>query len=511
MGQGNTSIRQTQGTILDQRTKAKMQTMTAELVQMNHEELLNRIEQELDGNAALEVSNDTKYDIKGEEVATNDSNDTDVSNDNNDTNVNNENNDSNDNDDNDELPSTPSSSGYQIGSNNGEQETLNEHLLSQLQTFRLTTKQENVAKYIIGNIGDKGLITDRDNNEYTNADDATYDLCEDLMYYQDIPEAEELVPWVLNNVIHKMEPVGVGARTRQECILLQLADMNASAIRDLAIRIMAKNYDEVLHNHTDRIFSEYDIDSEKWQEVKDFIHNNVTYNPGAKFASSGIGNPDGVINPEYIVSSTESGDFRLTINDRLPDLVLDASFLDVAQKLDKKKEMNKREREAFVFLRDTYSNGKLFIECLRRRKELMLEILGAIVQRQRKFFLTGETRDIKPMILRDIANDIDRNQSMVSRATKDKYLYTPFGTTVEMRMFFSSAAKGGEDGEDEVSKHEIMDAIRKFIDEEDKRRPLSDEALTAKLVELGYNIKRRTVAKYRDSLNIPKTTLRRIG
>ena len=368
-----------------------------------------------------------------------------------------------------------------------------DYLTAQIGERDLTPRQTLIAKYIIGNISDTGYLQ-------RDVESMTFDIIDHTGY--DISEEE--VSRVLDEV-RELDPPGIAATNLRECLLLQLQRKTGTETARLAYTVIDKHFDLFSKKHFDKIAEALGIDRDKLKRV---IAEIAKLNPKPASSITGVSadTHSQQITPDFIVE-TEGPDTTLTLANSLPDLQISQSYSLTYEKYAAGgKPATRRERSIASDVRDKYTKAKMFIEMLRQRQQTLYRTMEAIMLRQKAFFLTGDPAALKPMVLRDIAADLGYDVSVISRATRNKYVSTEWGT-FPLKFFFSEGLqhKSGE----EVSSREILSAIEELVDGEDKRNPLSDERLREILTGRGYEIARRTVAKYREKLSIPVARLRK--
>lgn len=368
-----------------------------------------------------------------------------------------------------------------------------DHLERQLFTFRLDEKEYEIAIFLIGNIDDDGYIR-------RNLQSIVDDLAFTQNIYTDTKEVEQL----LTSYIHKLDPIGVGARNLQECLLIQLKNKEPhTAGTQLAIDLIQKSFDSFTKKHYSKLIQKHNVTEEELKEAITEIEK-LNPKPGKSFA----GNNKEIehITPDFTIKIVE-GELELTINGRnVPELRISNSY---AEMLDTYKATNKKsneQKEAVLFVKQKLDAAKWFIDAVAQRRNTLMLTMNAIMEFQKEYFLTGDETKIKPMILKDIADMIEMDISTVSRVANSKYVNTPYGTFLIKDLFSESLTN--EDGE-EVSTREIKRILQDVIRDENKKKPLTDEKLTQILKEKGYPIARRTIAKYREQLNIPVSRLRK--
>ncbi|HLP72785.1 MAG TPA: RNA polymerase factor sigma-54 [Bacteroidales bacterium] len=368
-----------------------------------------------------------------------------------------------------------------------------EYLESQLSLRNLTDKQEKLGEYILGNIDEDGYLR----RELSN-------IVDDLAFLQNIETTEEELEEVLK-VIQDLEPAGVGARNLRECLLLQMDKKDTSdPVLKLAHRIIETQFDEFTRRHYDKIISRLGITEEEMKEAIDEILK-LNPKPGGVYNDPYNRSSQAVI-PDFILELTEDG-FDLHLNSRnLPELRLSSSYSEMLQSYTKDKSQKKEMKDAVMFVKQKIDAAKWFIDAIRQRQNTLLLTMNAILEYQKEYFVDGDETRLKPMILKDVAEMTGLDISTVSRVANSKYIQTHFGI-FPLKYFFSEGLQ--TDSGEEVSTREIKKILQECIDNETKRRPLTDERLTDILQEKGYQIARRTVAKYREQLNIPVARLRK--
>ncbi len=368
--------------------------------------------------------------------------------------------------------------------------TFSELLLDQISMLNLEGQDREVAEYLVGNIDDDGYI-----RRELSA------VVDDLAFTQNIFTEEEKLEEVLEK-IQTLDPPGVGARDLQECLLLQLKRKKNSATIRLACVIVEKHFDEFAKKHYRKLMEKLEIDEVYLKEaIEEISHLNPK--PGN---SGSTGRAVQQVIPDFTISINE-GELELSLNGRnAPELNVSREYKDMLETYKSTQEKNKAQKEAVLFVKQKLDSAKWFIEAIRQRQQTLLVTMSSIMNFQKEYFLTGDQRKLRPMILKDIADEIGMDISTVSRVASNKYVSTPYGTFL-IKEFFSESMKN-EAGED-VSTKEIKKILEDSIAEENKRKPLTDEALARLLKEKGYPIARRTIAKYREQLDIPVARLRK--
>lgn len=371
--------------------------------------------------------------------------------------------------------------------------SFHEHLEAQLGLRKLTDKQKILGEYIIGNIDEDGYLR----REPVN-------IVDDLAFLQNIQTTEEELIEVLTEV-QDLEPAGVGARTLRECLILQLKRKEQEELPvKLAYLIVDQHFEEFSKRHYDKIISRLGI-TEK--ELKSAIDEILKLNPkpGGLFSDPYARTAQTII-PDFILEHSEDG-FDLHLNSRnLPELRLSTAYNEMLKTYTRDKANNKEMKDAVQFVKQKIDSAKWFIDAIKQRQNTLLLTMNAILEYQQEYFIDGDETKLKPMILRDVAEMTGLDISTVSRVANSKYIQTHFGI-YPLKYFFSEGLQ--TDSGEEVSTREIKKILRDCIGNENKRRPLTDEKLTDILQEKGYQIARRTVAKYREQLNIPVARLRK--
>lgn len=370
--------------------------------------------------------------------------------------------------------------------------TFTQILLDQLQMINMDSEVGEIARYLVGAVDDDGYIRRE-----------LMAILDDLAFTRNIFTTLDKLEEALE-VVQTLDPPGVGARDLQECLLLQLDRKAQNLAITNAICILDKCFDEFTKKHFERITRKLDISEE---ELKDAIEEIVRLNPkpGASAAQNTRGAAQVI--PDFTIKIVE-GELELTLNSRnAPELNVSRSYNEMLQHFQKTKDKaNKEQKEAVLFVKQKLDSAKWFIDAIKQRQHTLYITMNAIMEKQREYFLTGDERMMQPMILKDIADEIHMDISTVSRVASSKYVQTPYGTFL-IKNFFSEAMTN-EEGE-EVSTRKIKKILEDLIGEEDKRKPITDEKLSVALKEKGFPIARRTVAKYREQLNIPVARLRK--
>lgn len=370
--------------------------------------------------------------------------------------------------------------------------SFHEMLLDQLGMLSLDEKSFKIAEQIVGSIDDDGYLR----REISS-------IADDLAFRQNVEASDAEIEEIIKRVQH-FDPPGVCARDLQECLLLQLQRQLVEGKEvSLAILVLEKYFEEFTKKHYEKIQRGLNLSDEDLKEVINAI---IKLNPKPGGNVGEINKAESYIVPDFFIVNN-NGTLELTLNSRnAPDLRISEGYRDMLKDYDKGSKKDKRQKEAVLFIKQKIDSAKWFIDMIRQRQHTLLSTMDAIMNYQKEFFLTGDQTNLKPMILKDIAEMTGLDISTVSRVANSKFVQTEFGT-YRLKFFFSESLST-ESGE-EVSTREVKKILSDLIEGEDKKKPLSDERLTELLQEKGYNIARRTVAKYREQLNIPVARLRK--
>ena len=370
--------------------------------------------------------------------------------------------------------------------------SFNQFLLQQLNTYRLDEQQEEIARFLVGSVDESGYIR-RD----------LADILDDLAFTQNIYTTEEEIEQVLR-LVQELDPAGVGARDLQECLALQLERKPESPEVVLARLIIDEAFDQFTKKHYKKLLAKFDISEE---QLRDAIQEIEGLNPKPGGAYSGSTRMVEHVVPDFTIRIVD-GELELTLNGRnAPELHVSREYTNMLQGYKDAKQKSKSQKDAVLFIKQKLDAAKWFIDAIKQRQQTLYVTMNAIMHHQEEYFLTGDERKLKPMILKDIADAIDMDVSTVSRVANSKYVDTPYGTIL-IKELFSESMKNDQ-GED-VSTREIKKILEITIAEEDKRKPLTDDKLAQILKEKGYPIARRTVAKYREQLDLPVARLRKV-
>ena len=369
--------------------------------------------------------------------------------------------------------------------------SFHQDLINQLNTFILNDSEREIAEFLVGSIDDMGYIRR-----------TISDIVDDLAFTQGIYTDEKLVQKMLF-VIHELEPSGVGARDLQECLLLQLKHKTPTESIALAMDIIEHHFDAFTKKHYEKLLQKYAVSNE---QLKKAVYEIEKLNPKPGGSYTGNNKVTENIVPDFAIRIVD-GDLELTLNGRnAPSLHVSKEYQEMLQTYKESRDKSNSQKDAVQFIKQKLDSAKWFIDAIRQRQETLFVTMNAIMHFQEEFFLDGDETKMKPMILKDIADRVGLDISTISRVANSKYVETPYGTKL-IKEFFSEAMKN-EQGED-VSTLEIKKILKNVIEEEDKHKPLPDDQLAEILKEKGYPIARRTIAKYREQLDIPVARMRK--
>lgn len=374
-----------------------------------------------------------------------------------------------------------------------------EILKEQLRERNLTEYQTELVEYLIGSLDDDGLLRK-----------SLESICDELAIYGGTESTEQELEEALA-ILQDFDPAGIGARNLQECLLIQIRRKREEKqvprlISDLEERIIRDCYEEFTRKHWDKMIKKLDVDESTFDEaIAEITHLNPR--PGASLGET-IGRNLQQIVPDFIVDTFDDGSVQVSLNNRhVPELRMSRDFTVMVEEHTKNKaNQSKESKEAMLFLKQKMDAAQGFIDAVKQRQNTLLTTMQAIVDLQRPFFQEGDESLLRPMILKDVAERTGLDISTISRVSNSKYVQTNYG--IYSLKFFFSDAYVTEDGE-EMSVREIRKILKECIDGEDKKKPLTDDELAEILKEKGYPIARRTVAKYRQQLNIPVARLRK--
>ncbi|MDR9456722.1 MAG: RNA polymerase factor sigma-54 [Salegentibacter sp.] len=366
-----------------------------------------------------------------------------------------------------------------------------QYLKTQLSTLRFSENEQEIADFLVGSIDESGYLRRE-----------LQDVVDDLAFTQNVYTDEETVEGVLKKV-QALDPAGVGARSLQECLLLQLDRREPTKAVQLAIDMLERSFDLFSKKHYTKLLSRHDISEDELREAIEVIEH-LNPKPGGSYS----GNTRIIehVIPDFTIKIVD-GDLELTLNGRnAPQMHVSRDYSDMLKGYKESKEKTKDQKDAVMFIKQKLDSAKWFIEAIKQRQQTLMVTMSSIMNYQKEYFLTGDERNLRPMILKDIADEIGMDVSTVSRVANSKYVDTPYGTKL-IKEFFSESMKNDQ-GED-VSTREIKKILEMSIEEENKKKPLTDEKLAKVLKDKGYPIARRTVAKYREQLDIPVARLRK--
>ena len=369
--------------------------------------------------------------------------------------------------------------------------SFNQYLLQQLNTYHFNEEEKEIAYFLVGSVDEGGYIR-RD----------ILDIVDDLAFTQNIFTSEEKVVEIIK-IVQNLDPAGVGAKNLQECLLIQLKRKNSTEATSLAIKLIEDSFDQFSKKHYNKILSKHSVTEE---HLRAAIHEIEILNP--KPGGSYAGNTKIIehVVPDFTIR-IQDGDLQLTLNGRnAPDLHVSKDYSEMLKGFKVTKQKTKSQKDAVLFIKQKLDAAKWFIDAIKQRQQTLFITMNAIMHHQKEYFLTGDEQKLKPMILKNIADEIAMDVSTVSRVANSKYVDTPYGTKL-IKEFFSESMKNDK-GED-VSTREIKNILENIILEEDKKKPYTDDKLAEILKNKGYPIARRTIAKYREQLEVPVARLRK--
>ena len=374
-----------------------------------------------------------------------------------------------------------------------EGQSLYEYLMEQIHLVNIEDDDLKIAEYIIGNL---------DNDGYLRREIKS--LVDDLAFSQGIYTTQERVKEILENYVQKLDPAGVGARNLQECLLLQI---EKKVSRDKAVilagNILRHQFDALINKHYGKIINKYDIEEKDLKEALEVI-SKLSPKVGGNFDTQTITINQEII-PDFVIQIKDGQVIPLLNSRNAPTLRVSDEYKEILHTYSHDKN-SADHKQAALFIKQKLDAAKWYIDAINQRQNTLMQTIMAIVKLQKEYFLTGDEKNIKPMILKDVADITGFDISTISRVVKSKYADTPSGIILLKNLFSDSLTN--DDGE-EVSTKEIKNHLQEVISQEDKRKPLTDDALVEVLKEKGYNIARRTIAKYREQLNIPVARLRK--
>jgi RNA polymerase sigma-54 factor len=374
-----------------------------------------------------------------------------------------------------------------------EGQSLYDYLMEQIHLSSIDDEDLKIAEYIIGNL---------DNDGYLRREIKA--IVDDLAFSQGIYTTQEKVKEILENYVQKLDPAGVGARNLQECLLLQI---EKKVSRDKAVilagNILRHQFDALINKHYGKIINKYDIEEKDLKEALEVI-SKLSPKVGGNFDTQTITINQEII-PDFVIQIKDGQVIPLLNSRNAPTLRISEEYKEILSTYSHDKN-SAEHKQAALFIKQKLDAAKWYIDAINQRQNTLMQTISAIVKLQKEYFLTGDEKNIKPMILKDVADITGFDISTISRVVKSKYADTPSGIILLKNLFSDSLTN--DDGE-EVSTKEIKNHLQEVISQEDKRKPLTDDALVDVLKEKGYNIARRTIAKYREQLNIPVARLRK--
>ncbi|MDE7414014.1 MAG: RNA polymerase factor sigma-54 [Muribaculaceae bacterium] len=401
-----------------------------------------------------------------------------------------------------ERPASTFSSLYQGSSGEGDgpvftpadtDESLYDNLYTQLSEKRLTDNVKEAARYIIGNLDSNGYL-----------DRPLPRLIDDLAFNEDVYVSDREAREALETV-RSLEPAGIGAFNLQDTLDLQLSRMPQSAVRDNAIKIIREGYEAFTMKHKHKLISSLKLSPQEVDHALDLIRS-LNPRPGATLGSDSADQAS-VIIPDFIVTN-EEGHISVSLNNRIPELRIDSAFEQALANMERTAKGRKKKTPEQEYVVKNYNDARDFISILTQRQQTMMDVMTAIIKIQKEYFETQDVYALRPMMIKNVAELTGLDFSVISRATNGKYVATPWGV-FPLRFFFSDSVGENTQGSEALTNRKIEEEIRSIIDMEDKRHPLSDQHLMEQMAKRGYDISRRTVAKYRDRLKIPVARLRK--
>ena len=366
-----------------------------------------------------------------------------------------------------------------------------EYLTNQLNTIKLDNKEKKIAEFLVGSIDNSGYIRQELN-----------EIVDDLAFTQNLDVSIEKLKNILS-IVQQLDPPGVGAQSLKDCLIIQLKRKVVNDDIQLTIDILEHSFEHFSKKHFNKLIAKYNITEERLKAV---IKEVEKLNPKPGNSYSNTDRPIEHIIPDFKIE-IDNNNLLLTLNNRnSPILKISKEYDEMLKgyKLDKNK--TKSQKDAVQFIKQKLDSAKWFIDAVKQRQETLYVTMSAIMEYQKEYFITGDEKNMKPMILKDIAEKIEMDISTISRVANSKYVDTPYGTKL-LKEFFSESmtTQSGE----EISTIEIKKILQTIIENENKKSPETDEKLVKLLVNKGYKIARRTVAKYREQLNIPVARLRK--
>ncbi len=374
-----------------------------------------------------------------------------------------------------------------------EEQSLQESLNEQLPLTELSERDQQIASFLVGSLDDDGYLRR-----------SLLGISDDLAIYQGVEVSEAHLIYILS-VVQSLEPAGVGARSLQECLLLQLERRKPTEEVQLARKLVRDHFDELTHKQIERLSESTGANEESLRAAIRLI-TSLNPTPGLDFSSK-LQDTLMTVIPDFEVTE-RGGELMVTLHSGdIPEVRVSHEFEEQLQQFTQKEPKSKEERDASRFVKQKLDDARGFVEMIKQRNNTLITTMMAIVKLQRDYFLTGDVTLLKPMILQDVADIVGYDVSTISRVTSTKYVQTDFGI-IPLKQLFSEGITNDEG--DEVTTHSVKLLLKQMIEEEDKNNPLSDEALRRKLKAEGLSVARRTIAKYRDGLGIPIARLRKV-
>lgn len=376
----------------------------------------------------------------------------------------------------------------------GNQISFYDTLREQMSEIELTDQQRAVMEYLIGSLDNDGLL-------HKSVDS----ICDELSVFHNVYTDEEEVNEVLD-MLQGFDPAGIGARNLRECLLLQIERKKANPVRMLVRSVISDCFNDLMNNQWEKIVQQLSISPDMVEQVKEEL-SKLNPKPGASLGET-EGRSLQQIMPDFIVDTADDGTVTFTINrGRVPDLYVSPSFADMYSEFQNKtNNLNRQQKEAFLFAKEKVNRARNYIEAIKQRRHTLYVTMKTIIELQLKFFQNGDEGDIKPMVLKDVADRTGLDISTVSRVCNAKYCQTRWGI-YRLRYFFNEGLR--TDKGETLSTMKLKQLIKELVEKEDKQRPLNDDTLSAELKKKGFPVARRTVAKYRESLGIPIAKLRK--
>ena len=376
----------------------------------------------------------------------------------------------------------------------GNQISFYDTLREQMSEIELTDQQRAVMEYLIGSLDNDGLL-------HKSVDS----ICDELSVFHNVYTDEEEVNEVLD-MLQGFDPAGIGARNLRECLLLQIERKTANPVRMLVRSVISDCFNDLMNNQWEKIVQQLSISPDMVEQVKEEL-SKLNPKPGASLGET-EGRSLQQIMPDFIVDTADDGTVTFTINrGRVPDLYVSPSFADMYSEFQNNMDnLNRQQKEAFLFAKEKVNRARNYIEAIKQRRHTLYVTMKTIIELQLRFFQNGDEGDIKPMVLKDVADRTGLDISTVSRVCNAKYCQTRWGI-YRLRYFFNEGLR--TDKGETLSTMKVKQLLRELVDNEDKQHPLNDDSLSAELKKKGFPVARRTVAKYRESLGIPIAKLRK--